>query len=928
MPGVAIPTVIPALGHDWTAWVSNNDATFEADGTKTHECQRCGQIEKVVDVGSRLTHHYGEPEPYADATCTEPAKLILHCTDEGCEETRIVSDENSAPLGHAPVVLEGYPATCFSDGLTQGTYCPRCERTLTEQQVIPGGHKWGETVYTWSEDLTACSASHVCTVDPSHTETAVANVDKVYVAPTCEAPGRTTITATFPEEAASWTGTQFKGEGYIATGHNWLPTTYQWSEDHNTCTATRICVNDVSFEHVQTKEAVLNITYDPAPTCETGGRRHVVANFPVDWAAPQSFSEELPPLGHAWDEVTYTWNRDYTACTATMPCLNDRTHDQVCEASITTEKEIPPTCDTDGSKTVTATFTAAWAQTQHMDDVVLPAGHIWESEYTWDGLKSCTARRWCTQCDAEESVTSTGVSESISKQPGCAEEGEKSYTAVFQDRPSWLDPEQTKKTEPIAPVGHEWASTKYEWNDEHSECTAVRTCRKDNTHVERARGIVTYEKREPSFTEKGAWIYTATFPAEYAAWTEPATAVVDIPKVEFDLADCVITMDSTRFVYDGSPKTPAVAVMHGDTLLVKDQDYSVRYGSGHLLTGNNINAGTVTVTITGLDNCVGTETREFTIEKGDQDINVTMLTDTVEVGTTLTLTVTGVKTPFEESPQPKYSTSDEEIVDLTMNISPIGAIGSIIGIGEFTKVPTILVTGKQAGNAVITVTADGNSNWNAASKEVIVKVRNKTPGPNAPQINVENVRGRAGEIVDVKVSMKNNPGISVMKLGFKYDESAMTLEEIVPNGEMPGSWTVGNKALWTSGGTDQIFNGDVLTLRFRINEGTSLGNYFITPVIENEKDIGRSGEAGETPGAVDFDFGTGTLTVIGHIPGDVNGDLSVNTLDFMALKLYHAERPVEVNEAALDIDGDGALTGTDLIYLMRYLAGDNNIKIC
>ena len=55
--------------------------------------------------------------------------------------------------------------------------------------------------------------------------------------------------------------------------------------------------------------------------------------------------------------------------------------------------------------------------------------------------------------------------------------------------------------------------------------------------------------------------------------------------------------------------------------------------------------------------------------------------------------------------------------------------------------------------------------------------------------------------------------------------------------------------------------------------------------------------------------------------------MSVNTLDFMALKLYHAEREVTVNEAALDIDGDGVLTGTDLIYLMKYLAGDSSITI-
>ena len=918
------PTIIPALGHDWSEWVSNNDATFDNDGTKTHSCHRCGTTVTEIDVGSRLTHHYGEPQFYAEATCTEPAKFILHCTDEGCEETRIVNDENSAPLGHAPVVLEGYPATCFSDGLTQGSYCSRCNATLTEQQTIPGGHKWGETVYTWSEDLSACSASHVCTVDPTHTETAEASVRTEYVAPTCEAPGRTTITATFPEEAASWTGTQFKGEGYIATGHNWLPTTYQWSEDHNACTATRYCANDTNLDHVQTKEAVLNITYDPAPTCESGGRRHIAANFPVDWAVQQTVSEDLGPLGHDWGEVTYTWNRDYSACTATRPCLNDRTHDQTCEASIATGHEVPATCTTDGSKTVTATFSAAWAETQHMENVLLPAGHIWESEYIWDKLRSCTARHWCTQCEERETVVSTGVSENVTREPGCEEEGEKTYTAVFTERLSWLDPEQIRKTEPIAPVGHDWKSTEYIWSEDHSTCTARRVCRRDRDHVERAEGVVTYVQTEPTFTEEGARVYTAVFPAEYASWTNPATDTVTIPKKEFDLADCEITLDNTRFVYDGSPKTPAVTVMHGDTLLEKDKDYTVQYGT-HLLTANNINAGEVTVTITGISNCVGSASRQFTIEKGDQNINVTMPTDSIEVGTPLTLTITGVKTPLEDSPQPKYSLreGDEEIVSLTTNIGLGGTIGSIIGIGEFSKVPTIVVTGKKAGNAVLTISADGNSNWNSATRTVIIKVRNRAPGLNDPQINVSDVRGRAGEIVEAKVTMKNNPGISTMKLGFQYDETMLELVEMVPNKEiMPGMWTIGTRALWTSGGTDQSYNGEFLTLRFRIKEDTSLGTTFITPFVDDMTDISRSGEAGETPEAVDFGFGTGTLTVIGHIPGDVNGDQSVNTIDFMTLMKYHAGSSVAVNEAALDINGDGKNTALDITFLMKYLAGE------
>ncbi|MBQ0016776.1 MAG: hypothetical protein KBT04_07320, partial [Bacteroidales bacterium] len=48
-------TVIPALGHLFTEYLSNGDATTEADGHKTAECDRgCGATDTVIDEGSRI----------------------------------------------------------------------------------------------------------------------------------------------------------------------------------------------------------------------------------------------------------------------------------------------------------------------------------------------------------------------------------------------------------------------------------------------------------------------------------------------------------------------------------------------------------------------------------------------------------------------------------------------------------------------------------------------------------------------------------------------------------------------------------------------------------------------------------------------------------------------------------------------------------
>ena len=43
---------IEKLGHSFTEYVSNNDATYTEDGTKTAQCDRCTITDTQIDVGS------------------------------------------------------------------------------------------------------------------------------------------------------------------------------------------------------------------------------------------------------------------------------------------------------------------------------------------------------------------------------------------------------------------------------------------------------------------------------------------------------------------------------------------------------------------------------------------------------------------------------------------------------------------------------------------------------------------------------------------------------------------------------------------------------------------------------------------------------------------------------------------------------------
>ncbi len=70
-----------------------------------------------------------------------------------------------------------------------------------------------------------------------------------------------------------------------------------------------------------------------------------------------------------------------------------------------------------------------------------------------------------------------------------------------------------------------------------------------------------------------------------------------------------LTISSISTVtYNGSAHTPAVTVKDGSTTLTSGTHYTVAYS-------NNINAGTATVTITGMGNYTGTKSASFTINK-------------------------------------------------------------------------------------------------------------------------------------------------------------------------------------------------------------------------------------------------------------------------------------------------------------------------
>ena len=79
-----VDNYITALGHKFTNYISDNNATCTKDGTKTAKCNSCDKTSTITDVDSMREHIYDQEvvkQEYlaTEATCTKKATLYKSC---------------------------------------------------------------------------------------------------------------------------------------------------------------------------------------------------------------------------------------------------------------------------------------------------------------------------------------------------------------------------------------------------------------------------------------------------------------------------------------------------------------------------------------------------------------------------------------------------------------------------------------------------------------------------------------------------------------------------------------------------------------------------------------------------------------------------------------------------------------------------------
>jgi len=135
--------VIPALGHDWSAWAYSAPASCTTDMTATRKCERSWCDEEEEKVVAEAFGHAWQVTAGKDATCTEDGKVSRFCPVCKAEEKNV----KVPATGHNLVWTTVAQPTAAADGLKE-LACTVCGY-VEDSKVIP------YTVMRYSNTATA-----------------------------------------------------------------------------------------------------------------------------------------------------------------------------------------------------------------------------------------------------------------------------------------------------------------------------------------------------------------------------------------------------------------------------------------------------------------------------------------------------------------------------------------------------------------------------------------------------------------------------------------------------------------------------------------------------------------------------------------------------------------------------------------------------
>ena len=207
-----------------------------------------------------------------------------------------------------------------------------------------------------------------------------------------------------------------------------------------------------------------------------------------------------------------------------------------------------------------------------------------------------------------------------------------------------------------------------------------------------------------------------------------------------------------------------------------------------------------------------------------------------------------------------------------------------------------------------------------------IYIENKVLSEDTPRVVVSEAYALAGgnNLVTVYVQMINNPGITGASFSVNFDERLELIDYSVadvldtinafnPHAERSACY-------FTMARAKVDYNdGNMLKLIFKVPDNANLLEEYDISIS-----FSRSGTqfSDENNNPIDIITVDGGITIVNHLPGDVNNDDSVDILDTVLIARYLSGfNDVSFYKNYADIDIDGDIDITDLTRLLQNLVG-------
>ena len=190
-----------------------------------------------------------------------------------------------------------------------------------------------------------------------------------------------------------------------------------------------------------------------------------------------------------------------------------------------------------------------------------------------------------------------------------------------------------------------------------------------------------------------------------------------------------------------------------------------------------------------------------------------------------------------------------------------------------------------------------------------------------PRFQTEIVRGNAGETVDVKLNIQNNPGITALSIDVSYSSDDLELISVNNAALFQDAISTGNvssdplRISWYAADSEnKDDNGTLAILRFRVRENAICSRINISYNPENVFDNTLQNQP--------FEITNGWVLVGDKKIGDAYSDNQISVRDVTSIQRQIVElEDLSAEELILaDTNGDGEVNIADATHLQMFLA--------